>query len=91
MEEESIKFLLFVKERLPFGTDPQKDEWVSTQAVRAMETFTPKDHQLISVAMDTIRWKGLGFASSVYVTLVPSSFCNSHFADAPCQGFATVL
>jgi len=28
LQEERVDFLLFVKEKLPFGTDPQKDEWI---------------------------------------------------------------
>jgi len=90
LQEESIKFLLFVKDKLPFGTDPQKDEWISTQAARAMETFTPENRRLIPGVMGIIHWKGLDFASSVYVTPVPS-FRNSCFADAPCQCSATFL
>jgi len=81
LQTESIKFLLFVKEKLPFGVDPQKDEWMSAQATRAMETFAPEGYKLTPGVIDIVRWRGLEFASSVYVIPV-SSFRRSSFVDA---------
>ena len=79
LQKTSIDFLLFVKEKLPFGVDPQKDEWISAQATRAMETFDPtEDSQLHPGVTDIVRWKGLQFASDVYVILF-LSFRSSFF------------
>ena len=68
-----MRFLLFVKENLPLGVDPWKDEWITTQATRMMETFTPqRDGNIIRTClMDIIRWRGLYFASTVCVTISP--------------------
>jgi hypothetical protein len=62
-----MQFLLFVKGELPFGTDPQKDEWICTQATRVMEKFTPDSGGDIikTCVTDIVRWRGLYFASSV--------------------------
>lgn len=86
----SIEFLLFVKDKLPFGTDPEKDEWISTQATLAMETFDPRRQGGGSApeVIEVIRWRGLEFASSVYVTYLDPSFRSSSFVDAPEQGRA---
>jgi len=78
---QSIEFLLFVKEKLPFGTDPQKDEWISAQATRAMETFAPGSYGLVPGVIDIVCWRGLEFTSTVYVP----SFRSSSFVDAPEQ------
>lgn len=68
VQKKSIGFLLFVKEKLPFGADPRKDEWISTQATRAMETFEPMwNDELDPIVIDIVRWRGLEFACSVYV------------------------
>jgi len=84
LQTESIKFLLFVKEKLPFGTDPQEDGWISAQATRAMETFAPEGYELTPGVIDIVRWRGLEFASSVYVIPVPS-FRSPSLVDAPEQ------
>jgi hypothetical protein len=89
LQTESLKFLLFVKEKLPFGRDPQKDEWISVQATLAMETLDPESVSQVPPSMDIVRWKGLHFASSVSVALVPP-FTKPPFADALSQGPATV-
>lgn len=82
LQKESIKFLLFVKEKLPLGGDARKDEWICTQAARAMETFAPEnDHRPYSDVIDLVRWRGLQFASSVYV-IFDSSFRSSAFGEA---------
>lgn len=64
-----MRFLLFVKEKLPFGADPQKDEWICSQAYSMLETFTPDgDGNMIKTCvLDIVRWRGLRFASSVFV------------------------
>lgn len=83
LQVKSIKFLLFIKEKLALDTDPEKDEWISTQATRAMETFAPeKNREFYPGVVDIVRWKGLHFASSVYVMLFPS-FRGSSFTEAP--------
>jgi hypothetical protein len=90
LQTRSVKFLLFVKEKLPFGTDSREDEWISTQATRAMETFDPvKDRKLYPGVIDIVRWRGLGFASSVYVTFVPS-FHSPSFVDGSGQSSAAI-
>lgn len=84
---ESIKFLLFVKEKLPFGADPQKDEWISAQANHVMETLAQlwdNPSKLVPGVIDIVRWGGLQFASPVYAILV-QFFCSSSFVDAPEQ------
>jgi len=65
----SIKFLLFVKDKLSFGTDPEKDEWISAQATHAMETLDPEWQGDGSAPelIEMIRWQGLEVASSTYV------------------------
>ena len=86
-QSESIKFLLFVKEKLPFGTDPKKDEWISAQATHVMETLAPlweKSDELVPGVINIVRWRGLQFASSVYAILV-QFFYSSPFVDAPEQ------
>jgi len=88
LQTESIEFLLFVKEKLPFGVDPQKDEWISAQATRSMETLDPQvSHGFIPGVVGIACWRGLQFASSVCVALVPS-FRSSPFVDAPAQDSA---
>ena len=83
LQKASIGFLLFIREKLPFGADPQKDEWISAQVTLAMETFAPeKDYELHPGVIEIVRWKGLEFTSSVYVILV-SSFRTSSFVDGP--------
>ena len=73
LQTESIEFLLFVKEKLPFGADPQKDEWISAQATRSMETLDPQlSHGFIPGMVGITCWRGLQFASSVCVLLVLS-------------------
>ena len=73
LQKESIDFLLFVRERLPFGTDPQKDEWISAQATRAMETVClVESYRLDPNVLEIVNWRGLEFASSVYVILALS-------------------
>jgi len=84
LQTESIKFLLFIKEELPFGTDPQEDEWISAQATRAMETFAPEGSKLTPGVIDVVRWRGLEFASSVYVIPIPP-LRSSSFVDTPEQ------
>lgn len=73
----SMNFLLYLKENLPFGKDPQNDEWISAQATRAMENFPPvwPGDMVKTSVMGIIRWKGLHFASSMYVTLPTLSWC----------------
>jgi len=84
----SIKFLLFVKDKLSFGTDPEKDEWISAQATFAMETFDPRwqDDGSAPEVIEMIRWRGLEFASSVYVTFLAPSSRSFSFVDTPEQG-----
>ena len=82
LQEESLKFLLFVKEKLPLGEDRQKEEWICTQAARAMETFAPENYyKPYSDVIDLVRWRGLQFAPSVYV-IFDSSFRSSAFGEA---------
>lgn len=68
-----MQFLLFVKEKLPFGKDPEKDEWISAQAIRVMESFSAGGAAISGTiktsVMGIVRWKGLYFASSVCVIL----------------------
>ena len=71
LSPRGVEFLMFVKTGLPFGEDPQKDEWISAQATRVMETFITDCDKVETCVMDMVRWKGLRFASSTYVTLPP--------------------
>jgi hypothetical protein len=91
LQTKSINFLVFVKGKLGFGTNPQQDEWISAQATRAMETFSPVEGgpKLYPAVVDIVRWRGLGFGSSVYVILVPS-FRSSPYVDGPGQGSAAI-
>lgn len=69
-----MAFFLFVKEKLPFGNDSQKDEWISAQATLMMKNFTPdyKGRDAIeSCIMDLVRWRGLCFASTMCVRYDP--------------------
>ena len=85
LQTESIGFLLFVKEKLPFGADPQKDEWISAQATHWMETFDPHaGHGFIPGLIGIVRWRGLQFASSMCAIPVPS-FRSSPFVYTPEQ------
>jgi len=88
----SIKFLLFVKDKLSFGTDPETDEWISAQATLAMENFNPRWQGRGSApeVIEMIRWRGFEFASSVYVTHLAPSFRSSSFVDAPEQDRAAL-
>lgn len=66
-----------MKEKLPFGADPEEDEWISAQATSAVESYDLEcDH---SGLIDIVRWKGLEFAS-MYAIPVPS-FRSSSFVD----------
>jgi hypothetical protein len=78
-----MRFLLFVKEKLPFGEDPEKDKWISAQATRFVEAWVPvrEDRLIKPDVIEIVRWRGLHFASSVYVTPFPS-FRHTVFADA---------
>lgn len=73
-----MRFLLFVKGKLPVGKDPEKDEWISAQATSAMGDFTPHwiNDTTQTEVMDMIRWKGLRFASSVYGHLCSTFSCS---------------
>lgn len=82
-----MRFLLFVKDELPLGKDQQKDEWISAQAIHLMETFNPNYFNETPV-VDIIRWKGLDFASSMYVTL--PNLSQSFFSNLLRQCSATI-
>jgi hypothetical protein len=66
-----VRFLLFVKEKLPFEKDREKDEWISAQAARVIGTMVPDNigGMIGTGVMDVVHWQGLHFAASMYVTL----------------------